>query len=141
MSPARPSRCSTPGQHVALRAVIDGQDLRRSYSLPATSPGELRVAVKRVDGRIFRATSTKRPPLGLVAVFGARTTTCVAVPSPSAAAVRVPYGVEDGEGAGLVSSQWWDTGRGQGQGNGCLSHAYLLCAPRAVGVPRSGGDA
>jgi ring-1,2-phenylacetyl-CoA epoxidase subunit PaaE len=44
----------TPGQHVTLRAVIDGQDLRRSYSLcPPTSPGELRVAVKRVEGGLF----------------------------------------------------------------------------------------
>jgi ferredoxin-NADP reductase/fatty acid desaturase len=42
------------GQHVTLRAVIDGQDVRRSYSLcaPATA-GELRVAVKRVEGGAF----------------------------------------------------------------------------------------
>jgi len=44
----------TAGQHVTLRAVIDGQDVRRSYSLcaPATA-GELRVAVKRVEGGAF----------------------------------------------------------------------------------------
>ncbi|GAW49823.1 MULTISPECIES: fatty acid desaturase [unclassified Nocardioides] len=44
----------TAGQHVTLRAVIDGQDVRRSYSLcaPATT-GELRVAVKRVEGGVF----------------------------------------------------------------------------------------
>jgi ferredoxin-NADP reductase/fatty acid desaturase len=42
------------GQHVTLRAVIDGQDVRRSYSLcaPATAC-ELRVAVKRVEGGLF----------------------------------------------------------------------------------------
>jgi ring-1,2-phenylacetyl-CoA epoxidase subunit PaaE len=41
---------------VTLRAVIDGQDVRRSYSLcaPATA-GELRVAVKRVEGGAFSA--------------------------------------------------------------------------------------
>jgi ferredoxin-NADP reductase/fatty acid desaturase len=41
----------TAGQHVTLRAVIDGQDVRRSYSLcPPTKADELRVAVKRVEG-------------------------------------------------------------------------------------------
>ncbi len=44
------------GQHLTLRAVIDGQDIRRSYSIcsPATS-GTLRVAVKRLDGGVFSA--------------------------------------------------------------------------------------
>ena len=41
------------GQHVTLRAVVEGEELRRNYSL-CVSPhdGELRVAVKRIaDGR------------------------------------------------------------------------------------------
>jgi ferredoxin-NADP reductase/fatty acid desaturase len=44
----------TAGQHVTLRALIDGEEVRRSYSLcaPATA-GELRVAVKRVEGGAF----------------------------------------------------------------------------------------
>ncbi len=44
----------TAGQHVTLRAVIRDRDVRRSYSLcaPATA-GELRVAVKRVEGGAF----------------------------------------------------------------------------------------
>ena len=43
-----------PGQHVALRALVDGQELRRSYSICAM-PGEplLRVGVRRVDGGAF----------------------------------------------------------------------------------------
>ncbi|MCW2822042.1 MAG: phenylacetic acid degradation protein [Marmoricola sp.] len=42
------------GQHLTLRAVIDGQDVRRSYSLCApASTGQLRVAVKRVQGGLF----------------------------------------------------------------------------------------
>jgi ring-1,2-phenylacetyl-CoA epoxidase subunit PaaE len=42
------------GQYVNLRAVIDGEELRRSYSL-CSSPisNEWRVAVKRVDGGAF----------------------------------------------------------------------------------------
>lgn len=41
------------GQHLALRAVVDGQELRRSYSICA-APGEpLRVGVRRVAGGAF----------------------------------------------------------------------------------------
>ena len=37
----------TPGQYLTLRATIDGEDLRRSYSICAgLDDGELRVAVK-----------------------------------------------------------------------------------------------
>lgn len=45
----------TPGQHLTLRASIDGEDVRRSYSI-CRSPrdvhrlGELRVAAARVEG-------------------------------------------------------------------------------------------
>ena len=43
-----------PGQHLALRAKIDGQELRRSYSIcrPATA-GEISVAIKRDLGGAF----------------------------------------------------------------------------------------
>ncbi|KRC53224.1 MULTISPECIES: fatty acid desaturase [unclassified Nocardioides] len=42
------------GQHLTLRAVIDGADVRRSYSLvEPVSAGTLRVAVKQVEGGTF----------------------------------------------------------------------------------------
>ncbi|UUW90712.1 fatty acid desaturase [Pimelobacter simplex] len=45
------------GQHLTLRAVIDGEEVRRSYSLVAPvasdGPGTLRVAVKHVPGGQF----------------------------------------------------------------------------------------
>jgi len=43
-----------PGQYLTLRAQIGGADVRRSYSL-CSSPlsGELRVAIKQVEGGIF----------------------------------------------------------------------------------------
>ncbi len=42
-----------PGQYLTLRSQVDGQDLRRSYSLCA-APGEpLRVGVRRVEGGAF----------------------------------------------------------------------------------------
>lgn len=43
-----------PGQYVALRATIDGQDVRRSYSICAEpQPGEIRIAIKQDLGGIF----------------------------------------------------------------------------------------
>ncbi len=43
-----------PGQHLTLRRVADGQDLRRTYSVCSSAAGgPLRVAVKRLDGGVF----------------------------------------------------------------------------------------
>jgi ring-1,2-phenylacetyl-CoA epoxidase subunit PaaE len=45
-----------PGQYLTLRATIDGEDLRRSYSIcSGPDDGELRIAVKRVEGGPFSA--------------------------------------------------------------------------------------
>lgn len=43
-----------PGQHLTLRAMIDGEDVRRNYSI-CTAPhdGELRVAIKQIAGGLF----------------------------------------------------------------------------------------
>lgn len=44
------------GQHLTLRAVIEGQEVRRSYSLiEPVSSRTLRVAVKRIEGGVFSA--------------------------------------------------------------------------------------
>jgi ring-1,2-phenylacetyl-CoA epoxidase subunit PaaE len=43
-----------PGQHLALRARLDGEELRRSYSIcSGVDDGELRVAIKKVAGGRF----------------------------------------------------------------------------------------
>ena len=42
-----------PGQHVTLRAVIGGEDLRRSYSICAPAGAPLRIAIKRAPGGAF----------------------------------------------------------------------------------------
>lgn len=51
----------TPGQHVTVRATIDGQDVRRSYSI-CTKPeeGRLRIGVKRLEGGAFSTYATRR---------------------------------------------------------------------------------
>jgi ring-1,2-phenylacetyl-CoA epoxidase subunit PaaE len=44
----------TQGQYLTLRADVDGQDLRRSYSICAgVDDGELRVGVRKVRGGVF----------------------------------------------------------------------------------------
>src|SRR4051794_6149571 len=63
------------GQHVTLRADIDGQDVRRSYSIcSGVHDGALRIAVKRNPGGVFSAWANEAlkagdtlevlPPLG-----------------------------------------------------------------------------
>ncbi len=43
-----------PGQYVTLRTVIDGQEIRRPYSICCTPGiGRLRVGVKQVEGGVF----------------------------------------------------------------------------------------
>jgi len=49
-----------PGQHLTLRATVDGQDVRRSYSICRSRPDalerkELRVAAARVGGGLMSA--------------------------------------------------------------------------------------
>jgi ring-1,2-phenylacetyl-CoA epoxidase subunit PaaE len=42
------------GQHLTLRAVVDGEDVRRSYSIcSAVQDGTLRIAVKKSPGGVF----------------------------------------------------------------------------------------
>ena len=60
----------TQGQHVTLRALIDGQDVRRSYSL-CSSPTEKkwRVAVKKINHGLFSSYVNEKLKKGDVLVF------------------------------------------------------------------------
>lgn len=49
----RESYAFSAGQHLTLRRVLDGEDIRRSYSICAPVGGALRVAVKAVPGGVF----------------------------------------------------------------------------------------
>jgi ring-1,2-phenylacetyl-CoA epoxidase subunit PaaE len=43
-----------PGQHLTLRAFVDGEEIRRSYSICSPpSSGRLRIAIKRLEGGVF----------------------------------------------------------------------------------------
>ncbi len=50
----RPLLESTPGQYIALRFVLDGQEMRRNYSLSDLSNGDhYRISVKREPGGVI----------------------------------------------------------------------------------------
>ncbi|KAB2810215.1 1,2-phenylacetyl-CoA epoxidase subunit PaaE [Phaeocystidibacter luteus] len=54
-----------PGQYLTLRTEIDGNDVRRSYSIcSCPQDGELRVAIKRVDGGVFSTYANKTLKVG-----------------------------------------------------------------------------
>jgi ring-1,2-phenylacetyl-CoA epoxidase subunit PaaE len=59
----------TPGQFVTLRAMVDGESVRRSYSLCSTpaqlaSAQEISVGIKRVDGGVFSTWATTQLQVG-----------------------------------------------------------------------------
>jgi ring-1,2-phenylacetyl-CoA epoxidase subunit PaaE len=71
------------GQHLTVRRIEDGQDVRRSYSICSTpaelaAAGRLRIGVKQVPGGVFSryATTTLRPgdPISVLPPLGHFTT-------------------------------------------------------------------
>ncbi len=61
----RPVFAFQPGQYITLRAKVEGEDLRRPYSI-CSAPGEefLRVGIKRVDGGAFSKFATQSLKIG-----------------------------------------------------------------------------
>jgi ring-1,2-phenylacetyl-CoA epoxidase subunit PaaE len=54
-----------PGQYVALRATVDGKEVRRSYSICAAPvPGEIRVAIKKTLGGVFSTWANEELTVG-----------------------------------------------------------------------------
>lgn len=43
----------TPGQHLTFRATINGEDVRRNYSICVAPGGKLKVGIKRLSGGAF----------------------------------------------------------------------------------------
>ena len=55
------------GQHLTLRAKIDGEDVRRSYSIcSAVQDQQLRVAIKRTPGGAFSSWANEHLQAGAV---------------------------------------------------------------------------
>ncbi|NKE10878.1 FAD-binding oxidoreductase, partial [Kocuria subflava] len=54
-----------PGQYVALRAQIDGQEVRRSYSICAEPVrGQVKVAIKKTLGGVFSTWANENLKVG-----------------------------------------------------------------------------
>lgn len=54
-----------PGQYLTLRATIDGEDIRRSYSIcSGVDENELRIGVKKVAGGAFSTFANERLKIG-----------------------------------------------------------------------------
>ncbi len=59
--PLRETFCFSAGQYLTLRAYIDGEEVRRSYSLySAPHEGEWRIAIKKVPGGVFSTYANER---------------------------------------------------------------------------------
>lgn len=57
----------TQGQYLTLRTLIDGEDVRRSYSVcTGVNDGELRVAIKKVPGGLFSTFANEQLKAGQV---------------------------------------------------------------------------
>ena len=55
----------TQGQHLVMRTLLDGEEVRRSYSIcTGINDGELRIAVKRVLGGRFSAFANEQLKAG-----------------------------------------------------------------------------
>ncbi|MEV0090355.1 2Fe-2S iron-sulfur cluster-binding protein [Streptomyces sp. NPDC050738] len=56
----------TPGQHIALRRIVNGEEIRRTYSIcaPATDDPELRVGIRLVEGGEFSTYALKELAVG-----------------------------------------------------------------------------
>lgn len=55
----------TQGQYLTLRTEIGGEEVRRSYSIcTGTDEGELRVAIKKVEGGLFGTFASERLQVG-----------------------------------------------------------------------------
>lgn len=55
----------TPGQHLTLRTEIDGEDIRRNYSIcVAPHDGEIRIAIKQIPGGTFSTWANSQLKVG-----------------------------------------------------------------------------
>jgi ferredoxin-NADP reductase len=80
----------SPGQHVTLRAVIGGEDVRRSYSICSNANGgKLRVGIKRLPGGAFSSFATADLAAGDVLEATTPSGEFTVDPDPTAARHRV----------------------------------------------------
>jgi ring-1,2-phenylacetyl-CoA epoxidase subunit PaaE len=86
-----------PGHHVTMRADIDGEDVRRSYSICSNAnSGKLRVGVKRLPGGVFSNWAIERLGAGDVVEVMAPVGEFTIDPDPAFAGHRVAIAAGSG---------------------------------------------
>jgi ring-1,2-phenylacetyl-CoA epoxidase subunit PaaE len=86
-----------PGQYLTLRATLDGEEVRRSYSIcSGPDDGELRIAVKRVDGGAFSSWASEELKHGDALDVMTPTGRFGVAPAPGLARIHVGFAAGSG---------------------------------------------
>jgi len=89
--------CFAPGQYLTLRTTMDGEEVRRSYSIcSGPDDGELRIAVKKVDGGAFSSWAADELKAGDELDVMTPTGRFGVAPAPDAARVYVGFAAGSG---------------------------------------------
>jgi ring-1,2-phenylacetyl-CoA epoxidase subunit PaaE len=87
----------SPGQYLTLRTMMDGEEVRRSYSIcSGPDDGELRIAVKKVDGGAFSNWAADELKSGDEIDVMTPTGRFGIAPSPEAARIHVGFAAGSG---------------------------------------------
>ena len=86
-----------PGQYLTLRTTLDGEEVRRSYSIcSGPDDGELRIAVKRVDGGAFSSWASEELKPGDALDVMTPTGRFGVAPAPGEARIHVGFAAGSG---------------------------------------------
>ncbi|MGA8316071.1 MAG: FAD-binding oxidoreductase, partial [Bradyrhizobium sp.] len=86
-----------PGQYLTLRTTMDGEEVRRSYSIcSGPDDGELRIAVKKVDGGAFSSWAADELKCGAEIDVMTPTGRFGIAPAPEAARIHVGFAAGSG---------------------------------------------
>src|SRR5690349_1007224 len=86
-----------PGQYLTLRTTMDGEEVRRSYSIcSGPDDGELRIAVKKVDGGAFSSWAADELKAGVELEVMTPTGRFGVPPAPDEARVYVGFAAGSG---------------------------------------------
>jgi len=86
-----------PGQYLTLRTTLDGEEVRRSYSIcSGPDDGELRIAVKRVDGGAFSSWASEELKHGDALDVMTPTGRFGVAPAPDHARIHVGFAAGSG---------------------------------------------
>ena len=87
----------SPGQYLTLRTMMDGEEVRRSYSIcSGPDDGEMRIAVKKVDGGAFSSWAADELKSGDEIDVMTPTGRFGIAPAPEAARIHVGFAAGSG---------------------------------------------